>query len=327
MRMKTWGLKVGATVLLAGILAGAVAAEERPNLLPNIEMRSGGGRYIWRDESVRGGWRVQTNVVTGHCRVLDPDQVRRAWSLDPDACRQAFAEKAPDANVQEERPLVFLVHGLYGSRFSMKDIESGLTDAGYAVIVVTYPSARGTIAEHAAQLNRIIDESRAEGSVKIVTHSMGGLVARQALAQRLERGVGARVEGLVMIAPPNKGSVLADMIGEANTYEWATGPSGQALTSDNARDIPRPHVPYCVVAGVSGNDIGFNPIVAGDDDGIVSLDETRLSEDDEIVTVQGFHHAILRKPETLDAVLRFLDTGRCAVRKASGATGKQEEGK
>ena len=47
--------------------------------LPNINMPTMGGKVWWRDLVNVDGWRVQQNSVTKHCRILDPDDIRRAW--------------------------------------------------------------------------------------------------------------------------------------------------------------------------------------------------------------------------------------------------------
>lgn len=48
-------------------------------LMPNIVMPTLGGKVFWDDLAESNGWRVQQNKFTGHCRVLDPDNYRRAW--------------------------------------------------------------------------------------------------------------------------------------------------------------------------------------------------------------------------------------------------------
>lgn len=48
-------------------------------LMPNIELPTLGGLIFWNDLAESNGWRVQQNIITGHCRVLDPDNVRHAW--------------------------------------------------------------------------------------------------------------------------------------------------------------------------------------------------------------------------------------------------------
>ena len=48
-------------------------------LMPNIELPTLGGHFFWNDLAEVKGWRLQQNIFTGHCRVLDPDDVRRAW--------------------------------------------------------------------------------------------------------------------------------------------------------------------------------------------------------------------------------------------------------
>lgn len=48
-------------------------------LMPNIPLPTLGGLVFWNDLIEVNGWRVQQNVITGHCRVLDEDNIRRAW--------------------------------------------------------------------------------------------------------------------------------------------------------------------------------------------------------------------------------------------------------
>ncbi len=47
--------------------------------MPNIPFPTMGGHVFWDDLAKVKGWRLQKNMVTGHCRILDPDDVRRAW--------------------------------------------------------------------------------------------------------------------------------------------------------------------------------------------------------------------------------------------------------
>ena len=58
--------------------------------MPNIEAQTLGGTVFWDDVANVGGWRVQRNRVFGNCRILDPNDVRRAWGGETEVL-QAFS--------------------------------------------------------------------------------------------------------------------------------------------------------------------------------------------------------------------------------------------
>lgn len=77
---------------LAKTALGLIA--NRPDLLnnldmPNINFPTMGGEVWWRDLVEAEGWRLQQNSVTKHCRILDPNDVRRAWGGE-DAMMKLF---------------------------------------------------------------------------------------------------------------------------------------------------------------------------------------------------------------------------------------------
>jgi pimeloyl-ACP methyl ester carboxylesterase len=47
--------------------------------MPNVKLKTLGGKVWWADLVNVGGWRVQENVLFGNCRLLDPKNVRQAW--------------------------------------------------------------------------------------------------------------------------------------------------------------------------------------------------------------------------------------------------------
>ncbi|AFY99529.1 hypothetical protein [Calothrix sp. PCC 6303] len=47
--------------------------------MPNISMPTMGGHIFWTEIANVNGWRLQRNKVFGNCRILDPNDVRRAW--------------------------------------------------------------------------------------------------------------------------------------------------------------------------------------------------------------------------------------------------------
>lgn len=69
-----------AKVLAAGlaILSQTPSLINKFGLLPNINFPTLGGSFFWNDIAEANGWRVQRNNITGHCRILDSDDVRRA---------------------------------------------------------------------------------------------------------------------------------------------------------------------------------------------------------------------------------------------------------
>jgi hypothetical protein len=64
-------------LLIAGLKLLAIG-KSLPSL-PNIPFPTMGGAVFWNDLAEYNGWRLQQNMLTQHCRVLNPDDVRVAW--------------------------------------------------------------------------------------------------------------------------------------------------------------------------------------------------------------------------------------------------------
>ncbi|UBF28051.1 DUF3572 domain-containing protein [Kovacikia minuta CCNUW1] len=52
---------------------------EQLGSMPNIPTPTMGGHIFWTDIANVKGWRLQKNSVFGNFRILDPNDVRRAW--------------------------------------------------------------------------------------------------------------------------------------------------------------------------------------------------------------------------------------------------------
>ena len=50
--------------------------------LPNLKVPTMGGLLFWKDKAEIQGWRLQRHILTGHWRLLDPDDVRCAWGTN-----------------------------------------------------------------------------------------------------------------------------------------------------------------------------------------------------------------------------------------------------
>jgi pimeloyl-ACP methyl ester carboxylesterase len=92
----------------------------------------------------------------------------------------------------------------------LEPLRRGLARQGYRAVNWRYPSLRGSIAMHAAQLAakaKELDDDTAVARLHFVGHSMGAIVVRSALAKRRPRKLGR----VVLLAPPNRGARLADL--------------------------------------------------------------------------------------------------------------------
>jgi pimeloyl-ACP methyl ester carboxylesterase len=103
-------------------------------------------------------------------------------------------------------PCVILVPGLGRRRTSLRKLEKALTHAGYGAVGWSYPNLAVDVTQAANRLHEVVELNLGDGGqVHFVTHSLGGIVVRRMLKLHPLAGVG----GIVMLAPPNRGSALA----------------------------------------------------------------------------------------------------------------------
>ncbi len=58
-------------------LIANVVGNDIPIKLPNVPFPTMGGVIFWNNLCENNGWKLQQNSLTGHCRILDPDNIRR----------------------------------------------------------------------------------------------------------------------------------------------------------------------------------------------------------------------------------------------------------
>ncbi len=286
---------------------GRVFSKDRPINLPLPTL---GGKQIWADIFIRGSWRIQQNVLSGYCRLLDHNNIRRARGT-LEHCRERFDHlKGRNPATPQGGHVVMLVHGLGRSAGAFSVLEDSLRREGYETANVNYPSTRLGIAAHADNLERIIETLDGVETLSFITHSLGGLVVRDLLARNNAWRERIAVHRLIMIAPPNKGSQVADRLKTLPAYRWLTGESGQGLTTEAASRLPVPEIEFGIIAGGRGNTNGFNPLLPGDNDGLVTVAETALDGAQDFMLVGTTHGLIDDHPQTIDAILVFLREGR-----------------
>ena len=56
---------------------------------PNVEFPTKGDKMLWSDVDMRNGWRLQHNSLTGLSRILDENNIRKAWG-SPAVMKEKF---------------------------------------------------------------------------------------------------------------------------------------------------------------------------------------------------------------------------------------------
>jgi len=208
---------------------------------------------------------------------------------------------------------VVLVHGLWRSGAAMSSIETFLSKQGYDTIAIDYPSTRKPIPILAEQYlgAQGVDECMSRGAEKIhlVTHSMGGILARQYLqSNRLPPG-----SRIVMLSPPNQGSELSRTFSDAWWFDWVVGPAGGSLTQEGEGIIHRLKpitAPVGIIAAYRDWSLWPDGWLPAPNDGTVSVQSMVLEEMDDFILVNS-GHAMMRSNETVHSQIgHFLESGR-----------------
>lgn len=268
-----------------------------------------------RDERLFHGWRLQQNLLTGHFRLLDPDDQNIAWGSRR-TCEAALARATSGENrtpLQAEAILV--LHGLIRTRRNMVPLMDFLRARMEAYIeCYGYPSSLSSISGHARSVSRVVAALRQDGveRVSFVGHSLGSQIIRAFLAHEYQPDRHPRLGRFVMLGPPNQGADIARWLTSFLPFHWLAGTSGLELGGSwpaRQRRFPLLPLPTGVIAGGFGHDRGGNPLLRGDDDLLVRLAETQL-DGVTMLPLRVGHGAMAYDPRVHRAVWQFLATGR-----------------
>lgn len=197
---------------------------------------------------------------------------------------------------------IILLHGLGRTAASLRGLGQALAARGHPILSPDYPSRRHDVRACAERLlpDVIGFQERHGRGVAFVGHSMGGLVARF-LATNAE----VKARALVMLAPPNGGSEVADFVHRFALGRLILGPALGDLRTATAASVPTPNCPVRVIAGARSYLPFTKRLNKGRNDGLVSLERTRL-DGAEWIAVEAGHRFLMNHPEVTKATADFL---------------------
>ena len=212
---------------------------------------------------------------------------------------------------RSEADCVILLHGIGRSTRSLSQLESGLSDRGYRVFNLDYPSTKFPI-EYLAEevLHPQVERLRREcpGRLHFVTHSMGGIVIRYYLQHHDLTNLGR----VVMLSPPNGGSELADLLKRSILFKRFMAPAGRQLGTDKD-GLPKRLGAADFEVGIIAGNKSYNPInsliLDGPDDGTVTVESTKLPGMKDWIVLGYSHRSIIRSQEVIGQVIHFLRSG------------------
>jgi pimeloyl-ACP methyl ester carboxylesterase len=289
---------------------------------PNVPAPTLGGKQFWSDELLFREWRVQRNVLTGNFRLLDDNDVRRAWGTFVDCKAKLDESKRQRALAPMKGRVVILLHGLGRTRSSTRHMAKYLAEqGGLTVLEFGYASTRADVAEHARSLASVIAHLDGVDEIDFVAHSLGNLVIRHMLGDEIEQTEGhradPRIKRIVMLAPPNNGAKLAQLLADNKVFKSLAGPTGKELGPQFAQLEKHLAIPTCefgIIAGArgegrtdaKGDAQTHTPAAQGEDDLIVAVPETKLPGASDFLVLPALHTFMMDEPKVQEATLSFI---------------------
>ncbi len=205
---------------------------------------------------------------------------------------------------------VILLHGLVRTQNSMAKIDKALTQSGYHVVNQGYDSNKFTIETLSmSAIPQAIKRCGTASKIHFVTHSLGGILVRYYVSKR----VMPRLNKVVMLGPPNKGSQIIDKMGRLPGFAFFNGPAGMQLgTGENSMPnlLGAANFDVGIIAGTKSINLILSTQLPNPDDGKVSVENTKLEGMNDHIVMPVTHTFMMRNKKVILQVLHYLRYGQ-----------------
>ena len=220
-----------------------------------------------------------------------------------------------------DKDIFIVFHGIYGEDKDLEQISKVLTDKGYPVVNIQYPTTEenieqmtekyisSIIEEHSKNLNRINFErkSRNEKEIKLnfIVHSMGSVLLRYYLKTHEVSNIGK----VLFISPPSHGSHLSDNF-ISDSLLYFIGPAVAQIKTDKnsfVNTLGEPDYQCYILTGDHSDNFIYSLIIPGNDDGMIPLTTARL-QNCIIKTIENTTHTtILKSEDTFKEIENYFE--------------------
>ncbi len=207
---------------------------------------------------------------------------------------------------------IYFLHGYAGPGFEMNKIVKAVEKEGYNCTLFNYRSMVDDIDSVGRDLIKRILSDRAD-TISFVTHSMGALVVRSIYEHIDSLADFPIIQRIVMIAPPNNGTPIADFYNKFHFLKFFLGPNLKNLTTDTISGAGRYPIPTCEIGLITGSFSGskkLNLFIRSDNDGMVVPEQAKLGIEKDYVNIKSWHFGLLYDKRVVKYVVSFLKYGR-----------------
>lgn len=207
---------------------------------------------------------------------------------------------------------IILLHGLILFPATLAFLERYLERKGYEVLNIGYPSRKHGI-DHlvahyiAPQVMEFCDD--APGKIHFVTHSMGSIITRRLLQCYAIPTLGR----VVMLAPPNQGSPMANFFSRFDFAKKILGPALGELTTHDCSFVKQLGPIQDFECGIITGNQNIIPlssrVMPSPHDGLVSVEHAKIEGMKELLVKNTTHGTMIFNLKVFRQIVYFLNHG------------------
>ncbi|SEL08671.1 esterase/lipase family protein [Nitrosovibrio tenuis] len=199
---------------------------------------------------------------------------------------------------------VVLVHGLWMHGWVMKLMGLRLGRCGFDTVFFSYPSMRDSLSQNALVLSRFVADIDAP-RIHFIGHSLGGLL----ILQMLNEFPQSRIGRIILAGSPYNASCVATKLSRRDPGRYILGRSMLQWLGQKPPLCDDQHE-LGVIAGCRS--IGGGKLIsrlAVPNDGVVTVEETRISNVNDRIVLDVTHSGMLVSAELARQACSFLRYG------------------